>query len=117
MTLDTSKDASEEKGKAKTNKQIERAEENDSNEKIQPPSLNPQLVQVRADKTEVKALTVVCVKTYAILSYRQGSTFPGAYAPRFCCGPLDFSNQGPEIVYIIQVNLDMTDHCMTDFCI
>ena len=28
----------------------------------------------------------------------QGSTFPGAYAPRFCCGPLDFSNWGPEVV-------------------
>ena len=69
MTLDTSKDASEEKGKAETNKQIDRAEENDSNEKIQPPSLNPQLVQVRADKTEVKALTVVFVKTEAILSF------------------------------------------------
>ena len=25
----------------------------------------------------------------AILS--QGSTFPGSYTPRFCCGPLDFS--------------------------
>ena len=26
---------------------------------------------------------------------------PGAYAPRFCCGPLDFSDMGPEIVQII----------------
>ena len=25
---------------------------------------------------------------------------PLAYAPRFCCGPLDFSEEGPEIVYI-----------------
>ena len=25
-------------------------------------------------------------------STTQGPTFPGAYAPKFCCGPLDFSD-------------------------
>ena len=34
----------------------------------------------------------------------QGSTFPGAYAPRFSCGPLDFSGMGPKIVCIITRN-------------
>ena len=29
---------------------------------------------------------------------------PGAYAPRFCCGPLDFSDKGPEIVCILTRN-------------
>ena len=34
----------------------------------------------------------------------QGSTFPGAYAPRFCYGPLDVSDWGPKIVSIITRN-------------
>ena len=27
-----------------------------------------------------------------------------AHAPRFCCGPLDFSDMGPKIVYITTRN-------------
>ena len=32
----------------------------------------------------------------------QGLTFPGAYG--FCCGPLDFSDQGPKIIRKITRN-------------
>ena len=47
-----------------------------------------------------------------IMCYKAGFDFPrgpGAYAPRFCCGPLDFSDMGPKIVCILTRNL-VFDH-------
>ena len=35
---------------------------------------------------------------------RSPGAYSGAYAPRFCCGPLDFSDMGPKIVCTITRN-------------
>ena len=46
-------------------------------------------------------------KLFCLQGYKPGFNIPrgpGAYAPKFCCGPLDFSDWGPKIVSIITGN-------------
>ena len=57
-----------------------------------------------ASYVTLNASTSKCTVCDTFTKYVTGFDFPrgpGAYAPRFCCGPLDFSYQGPKIVYII----------------